>query len=114
MRVNEKSHGRRLTIFPPWLVTKDIRRQVNEVLPPHYYRRLRIYFEKYGCIRCAAKSVSYSGSGLCRGCMGLVSDRLERIDAKLNVEHRPDSLASTKAFLRRRETARRLLADFRT
>ena len=112
MRVSERSGGRRLHIFPPWFVTKEIRRQVEAIMPNRYYHRLRAYFDKYGCIRCSGKSKMYAGSGLCTDCLGLISDRLERIDKKLNKDH-ADPLAPSKAFLRRRETARRLLSDFR-
>jgi hypothetical protein len=112
MRVSERSNGRRLSIFPPWFVTTEIRRQVEAVMPNRYYRRLRIYFDKYGCIRCKGKLKMYAGSGLCSDCLGLIGDRLERIDKKLNKEH-ADPQEPSKVFLRRRETARRLLADFR-
>lgn len=113
MRVRERSHGRRLEIFPPWFISREVRKQVGALVPSYYHRRMRVYFEKYGCIRCNQKLVIYAGCGLCAGCIELVGDRLKRIDAKLTKGGGPDPKGPMKPLLYRRETARRLLADFR-
>jgi hypothetical protein len=113
VRVSERSGGRRIVIVPPWFLSQSVRRQVEALIPNHYFRRMSVYFEKYGCIRCKRKFVVYCGCGLCEGCMGLVGDRLKRIDRKLESERGPDPRAPLKSLLLRRETARRLLADFR-
>src|SRR5271157_1480133 len=113
MRVTERRGGRRLEILPPWFLSREQLRQVEALLPSHYYKRFRVYFDRYGCIRCNRKRVLYGGNGLCLHCIGLVSDRMERVDAKLNSSGLFDPKGPTKAFLRRRQTARELLADFR-
>jgi len=113
VRVNERSGGRRLVVFPPWLLTAKVRRQVEALVPSYYFRRLRMYFDRFGCVRCERKLVRYAGSGLCEHCMELLRTRLERIDEKMAAVKGPDRRAPVKAFLRRRETARALLADFR-
>jgi hypothetical protein len=105
--------GRRLKLFPPWFLSRAVIRQVEALLPSHYHKRFRFYFDRYGCIRCNRKRVLYGANGLCLACVGLVSDRLERVDAKLKNLRGPDPIGPTKAFLRRRQDARELLADFR-
>ena len=113
MRVSEFKGGRRLEIVPPWFLSRDLLKQVDALLPSLYHKRFRIYFDKYGCIRCRRKRVLYGANGLCLPCIGLVSDRMDRIDAKLRGAGLLDPKGPTKAFLRRRQTAREMLADFR-
>lgn len=113
MRVSERTKGRRLTLFPPWFVSKAMIKQVEAILPSYYHQRLRRYFDRYGCIRCNRRKAMYGGNGLCLLCIGLVGDRLKRIDAKLLRSLAVDPMEPSKGFLRKRESARELLADFR-
>jgi hypothetical protein len=113
MRVSERRGGRRLTVIPPWFLSSSLKRQVDAILPSYYHRRFRMYFERYGCVRCSRKNAIYAGTGLCERCLGLISDRLERVDAKLKMTLRSDREAGNQSFLHRRRTARELLADFR-
>lgn len=113
MRVSERSRGRRLEIFPPWFLSRHVRKQVEALVPSYYHRRMRIYFEKHGCIRCNRNLAAYAGCGLCKRCIDLIGDRLKRIDQELASQPQPDPRAPLKSLLHRRETARRLLADFR-
>jgi hypothetical protein len=113
LRISERSGGRRLEVFPIWFLTEDIKRQIDRILPSFYRRRFRIYFERYGCVRCNRKKVMYGGNGVCRDCLYLLGDRLKRIDAKLKGTGEPEESKPTQAFLRRRRAARELLADFR-
>lgn len=113
MRISERSGGRRLEVFPVWFLTEDIKRQIDRVLPSYYRRRFRFYFDRYGCVRCNRKNVLYGGNGLCLPCLGLVGDRLKRIDGRLRQTQEQPEGRPTQAFLRRRRAARELLADFR-
>ena len=113
MRVSERGGGRRLEIFPPWFLSREVIKEVAALLPSYYHKRFRVYFDRYGCLRCNRKRVLYGGNGLCLTCIGLVGDRLKRLDQKLKDQCGPDPDGPTKAFLRRRQSARELLADFR-
>lgn len=113
MRISERKGGRRLTVFPLWFLSRALIRQVEALLPSHYHRRFRLYFDRYGCVRCNRKKVFYGANGLCVSCVGLVSDRLKRLDGKLTKMCGSDPRGPTKAFLYRRQIARELLADFR-
>jgi hypothetical protein len=90
----------------------DTRKQIDALLPYHYHRRFRHYFDRYGCVRCDRKKVEYGCSGLCLKCLGLVSDRLKRGDQKIEAQYRA-ARARPVNFLKRRDAARELLADFR-
>ena len=114
MRVSERSGGRRLILIPPWFLSGSVKREVEALLPGYYHKRFRLYFDRYGCVRCSRKRVLYAGSGLCVHCIGLIGDRLKRLDAKLKGVAASDPRAGNQAFLRRRRTARELLADFRS
>jgi hypothetical protein len=114
MRVSERSGGRRLILIPPWFLSDSVKKQVEAIVPGYYHKRFRLYFDRYGCVRCSRKKVLYAGSGLCVRCIGLIGDRLKRLDAKLRSMVSVEPKAGNQAFLRRRRTARELLADFRT
>jgi hypothetical protein len=113
MRISERSGGRRLTVFPTWFLTKALKRKVDSVLPYHYRKRFRVYFNRYGCVRCNRKKALYGGNGLCMHCLGLVSDRLKLIDRKLQKREKRENPIKLGALLRRSQVARELLADFR-
>jgi hypothetical protein len=113
VRVSERSGGRRVEVSPVWFLNEGVKRQIDRILPSYYRRRFRVYFDRFGCVRCDRKKTLYGGNGLCLKCLGLVSDRLDRIDARLKKTQEPEERTPTKAFLRRRRTARELLADFR-
>jgi hypothetical protein len=113
MRITERVGGRRLVLFPPWFLSKGVKMQIEALVPPYYHKRFRLYFDRYGCVRCSRKRVLYAGCGLCLPCLGLISDRLKRLDGRLKSLIGPDPRVSNVAFLRRRRVARELLADFR-
>lgn len=112
-QLGKEGKTRRLEVYPPMFISNEVKRQINSILPSHYKARFRAYFDRYGCIRCKRKLVEYSGNGFCIHCLGLISDRLEVIDAKLGFAGKRRPVTSTKKFLSRREAARDLLADFR-
>lgn len=71
---------------------------------PH--KRLRLYFERYGCVRCERKNV------LCQRCLGLVSDRLKRGDKFIEKQYRKARIPA-QYFLKRREKAINMLPDLK-
>lgn len=94
----------------PWFVSREIYKQMYSLLPKIYFRRLSTYFRRYGCLRCSKRFVLYGGSGLCKRCLGLVSDRLKICDRILERRHASHS-HKAKRYLHRATTARALLAD---
>lgn len=66
----------------PWFLPARISRKVRWLLPPDFRQRLRDYFIDYGCMRCDRKDVSYKSNGMCRKCLMLVFDRLQRSEVR--------------------------------
>jgi len=112
MSTNRTGVGRRLLLFPPWFLSREVRRQIEALLPYHYHKRFRFYFDRYGCVRCDRKGVRYGCSGLCVGCVSTVTLRLSQGDEKVEALYRA-SRARAVNFLKRRDTAREMLADLR-
>ena len=105
--------SRKEELFLPWLLTNEIRLQVNKILPRAYHFRMRLYFERYGCISCHQKRRQYGANGLCRCCSDVIRDRLHTTDAKLRRQFQRENDGAAKLFLRRLESARRILADIK-
>jgi hypothetical protein len=113
MRATKKTRLKRLFVFPPWFLTKELNRKIEAMLPYYYHRRLRFYFDRYGCVRCAKKAVIYCGSGLCVPCMGLINERLKRTDKQLKRRYGMNPELPSSKFLKRLTSARELLKDLR-
>jgi hypothetical protein len=97
----------------PWFLNESTAQRVQLLLTPAYHKRMRVYFDKYVCIRCQRKLVPYCCNGLCLAYVGLIAHRLKRIDKKLKLELGSASPRGVTDFLMRRESARTLLADLR-
>src|ERR1700693_190550 len=96
--------------LPPFFVTKKIRKSIEQLLPAEHHKRLRLYFETYGCIRCSHSDVLYCANGLCVRCLRTVSKRLAKVDMKLRATvPQPENL--DKSFLSPYLSARQLLSD---
>jgi hypothetical protein len=99
--------------FCPWFLDRVIRVRINKLLPRYYYFRLRLYFDKYGCICCHRKDRAYGSNGLCRACNWTVCERLRLMDARLQRQFKRENDGVERTFLRRLENAKRLLGDIK-
>lgn len=95
----------------PFFLTKQLRRNIERLLPPSYHRRMSLYFESYGCIACKRKDVLYVCNGLCRPCLKRISKRLQKIDGKLERESHTFKDGRDEAYLLRFRSAREMLSD---
>lgn len=114
MARTNKHKPSKLRFFPPWFLDKSTMRKIEALLPYFYHKRLRFYFDRYGCIRCSRRNVIYSCSGLCLSCKGTIDNRLRRSDRKLKGEYAVGPELPSARFLKRLTTARELLKEFRT
>jgi hypothetical protein len=96
--------------YVPWFVSRKTYEQMYSLLPKIYFRRFSSYFKRYGCLRCSKRLVIYGANGLCKPCLGLVSDRLKACDRALERRYAP-YFKKADRFLHRSRTARALLAD---
>jgi hypothetical protein len=113
MSTAAKTSLQRKLAMPPWFVPVAIYRKTYALLPKTYYKRFSTYFQRYGCLRCGRKKnkVLYGANGLCLPSLGLVSDRLKTCDKVVERRVRCTALGRPERFLRRVNSARRLLAD---
>jgi hypothetical protein len=102
-----------IRLFPPWFLTKILVRKIEALLPYYYHTRFRFYFDRYGCVRCGRKDAVYCCSGLCLPCTGLITDRLKRSDRAMKRRYDTSNKLPCRAFLRRLNSARELLADLK-
>ncbi len=91
----------------------ELFKQFQRLLPALYHQRFRLYFERYGCIRCKRKQVLYGCSGLCISCLPLVDSRLRQVDKDMKKLYGDKKPVSAKRFLSGRDSARELLSDLR-
>lgn len=111
---SSQNHTTRFAFFPPWFLEKRVLKKIRGLLPDFYHKRMRYYFDAFGCIRCERKDVIYSCGGLCLRCQWTINNRLKESDKEMQrhfgaSDHRLDSAH----FLKRFTTARELLRDLR-
>jgi hypothetical protein len=99
------------TTLPPPFLTLKLRRSVERLLPPGHHRRLRLYFETYGCLRCARTKMIYGANGFCICCLRMIEKRLKKIDTKIQASVQAPRPGLEEIYLRPYKAARELLAD---
>lgn len=97
--------------LPPFFLTFKLRKTIESLLPAEHHRRLRLYFDTYGCFNCLHKDVIYGGNGFCRLCLYTISRRLKKVDKELRARSSDPPPDLEEAYLRPYNSARRLLAD---
>src|SRR5258706_4041920 len=60
----------------PWFLPRALSRKIRSMVPNDYWRKMRYYFDDYGCLKCEQKSVPYGLNGLCRACYKLILHRI--------------------------------------
>lgn len=108
--LSESTKGIKSTL-PSMFVTIKLRKAIEKLLPAEHYKRLRLYFDTYGCLGCRRKTMIYGANGFCKPCLGTIEKRLRRLDTKLkgSVPVRQPDLSDD--FVRPHRAARELLAD---
>ena len=99
--------------LPPLFVTAKVRRAIERLLPTDHHRRLRKYFEVYGCLHCSRKNLIYGANGFCELCITMIGKRLRKLDQTLQAELLPAAPKAEEIYLESYNDARRLLADLR-
>jgi hypothetical protein len=77
------STERMKSTLSPMFVTIKLRKAIEKLLPVEHYRRLRLYFDTYGCLGCRRKTMIYGANGFCKPCLGTIEKRLRKLDLKL-------------------------------
>ena len=97
--------------LPPLFLTMKLRRSIERLLPVGHHRRLRLYFDTYGCLRCLHNDVIYGGNGFCHRCLRTIEKRLKKVDRELLARLSDPPPDLEEAYLRPYDSARQLLAD---
>jgi hypothetical protein len=97
--------------LPPLFVALKLRRSIERLLPEGHHRRLHLYFDTYGGLRCLRVSVLYGANGFCNNCLRTIEKRLRKIDKELQARVADPPPDPDKAYLRPYDSARQLLAD---
>jgi hypothetical protein len=63
-------------IIQPWFLPHATSVEILRLLPRHWKKRMRYYFDYYGCLRCDRKDLMHGGNGFCTKCHEIVSRRL--------------------------------------
>src|ERR1700739_4873981 len=106
-----KSTEQMKSTLSPMFVTIRLRKAIEKLLPAEHYKRLRLYFDTYGCLSCRRKTMIYGANGFCKPCLGTIEKRLRRLDAKLQASVRVRQPDLADHFARPYRTACELLAD---
>lgn len=97
--------------LPPMFVTIKLRKAIEKLLPVEHHKRLRLYFDTYGCLGCRRKTMIYGANGFCKPCLGTIEKRLRRLDAKLQASVPTRQPDLSDQFVRPHRAACELLAD---
>jgi hypothetical protein len=92
----------------PWLLTKRAYLAMRSIVPRDYQRRMRYYFDDYGCLRCGLHRGSHKSNGFCSRCCRLVAMRLNRCCER---RRRPKQSRYAQNLLSKGREARALLKD---
>lgn len=65
-----------MTMLQPWFLPRRTCNEILRLLPPEWKKRMRYYFDDYGCMRCDRRDVPHQRCGFCEKCCRMVLRRL--------------------------------------
>lgn len=65
-------------LFQPWFLSSEIAQAIRVLIPPGYQRKMRDYFDAYGCMRCNREDAVYQSNGMCKSCANIIRIRLRK------------------------------------
>ena len=102
---------RKRTGLPPLFLTLKLLKSIERLLPADHHKRMRLYFDTYGCLRCCRKNVIYGCNGFCRCCQNMIRKRLRIVDRNLRATRSDPGPKLKETYLQPYNSARQLLAD---
>src|SRR5713101_17207 len=99
-------------ILQPWFLPLRTSGAILRLLPPEYRKKMRHYFDDYGCLKCERVGGLYSSNGMCKRCVVKILRRLRSsVRRHLTNSAKDGRLRSSDEFLTNAKIARRLLED---
>jgi hypothetical protein len=92
----------------PWFLPQQTALAIRRLLPPEHRRKMKFYFDDYGCLKCGTKNAPYGSNALCKRCMQQVKLKLFFAVKRRWTAASPDNLPRT---FKRMADAQRLLKD---
>ena len=62
-------------LLQPWFLPPRVARAIHGLVPPDFYRKMRYFFDDYGCMICGV-GVGYHSNGMCRPCRSNIENKL--------------------------------------
>src|SRR6266849_4224024 len=99
-------------ILQPWFLPLRTSGAILRLLSPEYRKKMRHYFDDYGCLKCERVGGLYSSNGMCKRCVVKILRRLRSsVRRHLTTSAKDGRLRSSDEFLTNAKIARRLLED---
>jgi len=98
-------------LFQPWFLPLRVAYSIHGLVPPAFWKKMRYFFDDYGCMICGAES-GYHSNGMCVRCHALIRKKI-----KLSAMRRASSEKVPRldlALFRQEKLARKLLVRFAT
>ena len=96
-------------LLQPWFLPQKAAFAILGLVPTDFRKKMRYYFEDYGCMICKVES-EYHSNGMCIRCCHLVRKRLEHSVARRSESGRRPRL--DLAMFRQERIAKKLLTKF--
>jgi len=96
-------------LLQPWFLPKRIADAIVGMVPPGFHKKMRYYFDDYGCMICG-RDTRYHSNGMCMVCYCRVLRRLKK-SVKRRAPKKPDKRLDLVLF-RQQKLAKSLLQDF--
>jgi hypothetical protein len=85
----------------PWFVPRETAHAIRRLLTDAYFRKMRCYFDDWGCLACGESGLLYESNGMCCRCVQRIQKRLfwslqKRGTVSLSSRTEPSSLAPVK------------------
>jgi hypothetical protein len=98
-------------VLQPWFLPEKVSRAIRSLIPLFHAKKLRYYFDDFGCIRCERKDVLYGSNGFCDACLRKVvrgiakslRQRVDELEAEMPVNGRifSDGMMRAERLIRR-------------
>ena len=95
-------------LLQPWFLPKQTAYKIRSLLPPNFWRKMRHYFDDYGCLICESRT-HYHSNGLCKRCRNKIQTRLT-----FSIKRRAKGMKKASGIrqFRQAKIAKQLLAPF--
>jgi len=104
---------REINFFLPMFLSKAARIELTKLLPPYYQNRMRLYFSRFGCLRCGRRDAAHYAHGMCGSCDALIGGRLKMLDRKYGALYKERESEAARHLIKRLTSAKELLRDLK-